>query len=72
MTTNDKTGEKLVASIRRTKKAAAPASDPADAAKPGLGQNATGVTGQAETVPPAPEKTDELDTYRSAGRVWPD
>jgi hypothetical protein len=72
MTTSDKTGEKLVASIRRTKRGAAPASDSAAAAKPALGQEATGVTAQAETVPPTPEATTGRDTYRSVGRVWPD
>jgi hypothetical protein len=71
MTTKDKTGEKLVASIRRTKtgantntaapKAAAPAKKRAPkrstAAKPAAARQATAKSG---------------DSYQSAGRVWPD
>jgi hypothetical protein len=72
MTTNDTTGDKLVASIRRTKTAAAPATDPAAPVPPAPRRQATRATNKAETSPPAPRPSEARDTYRSAGRVWPD
>jgi len=65
MTTSDTTGEKPVAPTRRTKTHTA-------AAKPAQSPEATRESGQVETAPPAPEQADTRDTYRSAGRVWPD
>jgi hypothetical protein len=65
MTTTDTSGEKPAAPTRRTKTQTA-------AAKPAQSPEATSETSQVETVPPAPEPADLRDTYRSAGRVWPD
>jgi hypothetical protein len=58
-------GEKEVAPTRRAKTGAA-------AGKPAQSREATSETGEIETVPPVPEQAATRDTYRSAGRVWPD
>ena len=72
MTTSDKTGEKLVASIRRTKASAAAAGDPAVAKKPTTSQEAGGKTSTTDATTVAPETNMSRDRYQSAGRVWPD
>jgi hypothetical protein len=58
-------GEKDVAPTRRAKTGAA-------AGKPAQSREATSETGQVETALPAPDQAAARDTYRSAGRVWPD
>jgi hypothetical protein len=86
MTTTDKTGEKLVASIRRTKTGTAAAGDPAAAKKPASNQEspakatpsqaAAAVPAQQPKAAPAAKKTakknEPHDPYRSKTRVWPD
>jgi hypothetical protein len=65
MTTNDKTGDKLAATVRKTKAAATPrrtsAAKSTSAAKPGS---------KTDTQPQG--ATDAVDSYRSCARVWPD
>jgi hypothetical protein len=69
MTTSDTTGDKVVESIRRTKTAAAPATEPAAAAPR---RRVTRAATKADTSPQAPQPSEACDNYRSAGRVWPD
>jgi hypothetical protein len=72
MTTEDKTGDKLVASIRKTKAGAA-GNDQADPAKP-----STPATRKKTAARRAPTKTESARSesgggqYQSEGRVWPD
>ena len=72
MTTTDKTGEKLVASIRRTRKGAAGSNGGTATAKtPAPRQSA------ARRSPPARSTAVKrtaggADRYQSSGRVWPD
>jgi hypothetical protein len=72
MTTTDKTGEKLVASIRRTRKGAAGSTGDTSTAKPPAPRHAA-----ARSSPPAKSGTvrrtaDGTDRYQSSVRVWPD
>jgi hypothetical protein len=72
MTTTDKTGEKLVASIRRTRSAASKSTGGTKTAKTPPRRQAA-----ARHNPPA-RSTDVkrtaggADRYQSSGRVWPD
>ena len=68
MSGTDKTGDKLVASIRKTKAGAAKPKQaaPAKAAKP---RKARTSTPAAKSRRPAPVSA---DPYSSGGRVWPD
>ena len=69
MTTTDKTGEKLVASIRRTRKGAAGSNGAIATAKsPAPRQAAAGSKSTARRRPTG----DGRDRYQSSGRVWPD
>ena len=72
MTTTDKTGEKLVASIRRTKAAATAKGDPDAAEKSAPGNGAVAENPSAEATAAAPRKNVSRDTYQWAARVWPD
>ena len=71
MSETDKTGDKLVASIRKTKAGAAKPAQaaPARSAKP---------TTRARARKPAPKSrrtataTGNVDPYSCGGRVWPD
>lgn len=83
MTTTDKTGEKLVASIRRTKNNANAANNPTATTEPVASQEApvesTPVPAAAATsarkrkaAPAAPKTNEPQDSYRSKTRVWPD
>lgn len=67
MTTQDKTGDKLVASIRKTKAGAAGTTPPATRKK-------TAATRRTAAKPQATEKSATAGTagYQSPGRVWPD
>ena len=65
MTISDKTGEKPVASIRRSKTAAA-------TAQPAPRQEARSESSQAAMAAPVPDQVAARDTYHSPGRVWPD
>jgi hypothetical protein len=72
MTTSDKTGEKLVASIRRSRKAAAGTTGDTAADKTPAQRQAA-----ARTSPPVKSKTvsgpaEGTDRYQSCGRIWPD
>lgn len=72
MSTNDKTGEKLVDSMRRTKAAAA---DKAAATRgPGRGAGKRRTQSQARTIKPTPAEAcrEAPDPYQSGARVWPD
>lgn len=72
MTTKDNTGDKLIASIRRTKTAGA-APDPGSARAPGTSPRRPRV---AKKKPVAAKSsaasTVARDRYQSEGRVWPD
>ena len=83
MTTTDKTGEKLVASIRCTKSNTNAASNPTATTEPASSQEApaesTLVPAAAaasvrkrKAAPAAPMKNEPQDSYRSKTRVWPD
>lgn len=72
MTTSDKTADKLVASIRRTKAAAALESDPPAPTTPAATRRVRRVVPKAESALSVPDKTGARDPYRSVGRVWPD
>lgn len=74
MTTSDKTGEKLVESVRRTKTAAAavePAAPPKRTSSR-AGKNAAVAAEEAPVQEPAPAGSGRRDHYASVGRVWPD
>jgi len=75
MSTNDKTGEKLLASMRKTKAAAAD--------KPAASQGESQPPQKKESKPQPKKKTEPErtgggaqrrgnDPYRSGRRVWPD
>jgi hypothetical protein len=79
MTTSDKTGEKLVESVRRTKTTAAAAVESAAPPKrtpSGAGKRAAiapeAVPDPAPVAEPAPAVSGRRDHYSSVGRVWPD
>ena len=65
MTTNDKTGDKLAETVRKTKAAAAPrrraAAKSSSTSKP-----------DSKTPTQPQHVTDVADAYRSCARVWPD
>ena len=67
MTTQDKTGDKLVASIRKTK-AGAGASSGTTKAAPARRRT----TPKANKESPASADAAVASGYQSAGRVWPD
>jgi hypothetical protein len=72
MTTTDKTGEKLVASIRRTRKGAAGSNGGTATAKTAAPRQSA-----ARSTPPAKSAAVKrsaggADRYQSSGRVWPD
>ena len=75
MNTSDKTGEKLVQSIRKTKTSASASLTRASRAKASAGTSAATETKSAPVrkartrSKPAVERT---DPYQSSGRVWPD
>ncbi|MCB1864205.1 MAG: hypothetical protein KDG50_02155 [Chromatiales bacterium] len=82
MTTTDKTGDKLVASIRRTKANAAKPTDAA--AKPAASAAASGPAkraprrrtsagnGDAASAIAAVTQQASTDPFQSRGRIWPD
>ena len=70
MTTQDKTGDKLVETIRRTKAGTTKTGDEA-AAAPRRRPTSKG----SETLiqlPAVTRRTAARDTYESSGRIWPD
>ena len=82
MTTKDKTGDRLVASIRRTR---AGNTKPDDAAAPAEKAPARAATSRKTRAPAQKKRTTGAvksraakqpeaakDGYRSSGRVWPD
>jgi hypothetical protein len=73
MTTKDKTGDKLVASIRRTKSGAGTGTTAAKttAAAPAK-KRASKRRVSAKTAPAKQATAKSGDSYQSAGRVWPD
>jgi len=85
MTTSDKTGDKLVASIRKTKESAAqqesPATTTAPAATPTTGKRAAPKARAKVTAKKAPvkktvakpqERDSDRGNFQSVDRVWPD
>lgn len=75
MTTEDKTGDKLVASIRKTKAGAAtaekaPVSQPA-ADKPAPAPRRRAAP-KAKAASSGSAKRTDADSYQSPGRIWPD
>lgn len=86
MTTSDKTGEKLVASMRRTKTSATTKGDPTSAKEPAPSHEAVDENAAAEAATAVPaqkpnavaagkraaKKNEPHDRYRSKTRVWPD
>lgn len=75
MTTSDKTRQKLVDSMRKTK--AASGSESGDSSKPAasVGPRAksrkTGTKGKTKTSP-TPSRQGSADPYQAGRRVWPD
>ena len=67
MTDKDKTGDQLVASIRKTKSSAAASKKTAVRRAP-----AKAKTSPAKAVVPKEEPAVRTNNYQSAGRVWPD
>ncbi|MCP5298207.1 MAG: hypothetical protein H6953_16770 [Chromatiaceae bacterium] len=72
MTTKDQTGDKLVASIRRTKAGAAKAGDTAPPAKPAARRPPTKTAQAPKRATAATRRTATADPYQSGGRIWPD
>jgi hypothetical protein len=72
MTTTDKTGEKLVASIRRTRSGASKSKSGAKTAKtPTQRQTAARSSAPAKSTT-VKQTADGADRYQSSRRVWPD
>lgn len=72
MTTNDKTGDRLVASIRRTKAGAGkPAEPPAETASAAKATPAKTAKAPAKKAA-AGSAGARSGNYQSGGRVWPD
>jgi len=72
MTTTDKTGEKLVASIRRTRSGASKPNDGTKTAKtPPRRQPAARSSSPAKSTT-VKQTADSADRYQSSRRVWPD
>jgi hypothetical protein len=72
MTTEDKTGDKLVASIRKTKTGSAGAAQ-ADAAKPATAPSPKKTVAKRTTTSSSASKsTTDVAQYQTKGRVWPD
>jgi hypothetical protein len=72
MTTTDKTGEKLVASIRRTRNAASKATGGAKAAKTPARRQAAARSSAPAKSATVKRTANGADRYQSSGRVWPD
>ena len=75
MTANDRTGEKLVDSMRKTKAAAAGKSDISEnEGKESRGQKAQPRTRRKGTTRPPSQEENKgpVDPYQSGRRVWPD
>jgi hypothetical protein len=72
MTTTDKTGEKLVASIRRTRSGASKSTGGTKTAKtPAQRQSAVRSSSPAKFTT-VKRTADGADRYQSSRRVWPD
>lgn len=72
MTTTDKTGEKLVASIRRSRSGASKSNDGTKTAKtPPRRQPAARSSSPAKSTT-VKRTADGADRYQSSRRVWPD
>jgi len=72
MITNDKTGEKRVASIRRSNTGVAEAGVAESGAKPAPRRRTASASPPAETALVVPQTPSPRDRYQSARRVWPD
>jgi len=74
MTTKSKTGDRLVASVRRTKATAQDTdSDQATTTKPSTPRKAPAASDKSPRRTQASKKTSTAqDSYQSVGRVWPD
>jgi hypothetical protein len=77
MTTEDKTGDKLVASIRKTKAGAAtaekaPVSQPAADKPAPAPRRRAAPKAKAKAASSGLAKRTDADSYQSPGRIWPD
>jgi hypothetical protein len=76
MTTEDKTGDKLVASIRKTKAGAATTEKPAvsqpAAEKPAPRRRAAPKAKAKAAASGGSAKRSDAGSYESPGRIWPD
>lgn len=72
MSSRDKTGDRLVASIRKTKAGAATAGE-APKTAPRRRRATSRAPSEAKKTTPKPSvNANANDSYRSVGRVWPD
>ena len=72
MTAKDNTGDKLVASIRRTKTGATRQSGEGTAAKTTARRQPAAKSSPPVKPDAASQATDPRDPYQAARRVWPD
>lgn len=73
MTTKSKTGDKLVASVRRTKAAAQETnSDQATTTKPSTPRKTAAGDKSPQRTEASQKPSKAEDSYQSKGRVWPD
>ena len=72
MTTTDKTGEKLVASIRRTRGGAAESNGGTKTAKTPTRRQAVAKNSSPATSTTVKRMAERADHYQSSRRVWPD
>ncbi len=70
MTTSDKTADKLVQSIRKTKAGASPAAPKTRTTT--TRKKAPAAKSRSSTRTTASAKTTTVDPYQSGRRVWPD
>ena len=71
MTTKDDTGDKLAASIRRTKAGGAAKKGDEAGAAPRRKSPSRGAK-TADKLPAVTRRAASRDTYESRGRIWPD
>ena len=72
MTTTDKTGEKLVASIRRTRSGASKSNGGTKTAKTPARRQPAARRSSPTKYMTVKRTADGGDRYQSSGRVWPD
>ena len=72
MSERDRTQQKLIDSIRKTKSAAAKSSAPSKLTKPVTSEKQPAATKRASPKPKVAPARGTVDPYRSGRRVWPD